>query len=133
MRETHSFFILVLNLDPAAEVLELTRDGHEGDRLLGEQIPKQQEVRSQGLAEHKAVPDVDIDLPAHGAGLNLEPAGVAGDVTVPALHDRRERDPRTDGTLEALEIIVLGLDKSTKYSSDGIILQANYASIEIGI
>ena len=40
-------------------------------------------------------PDVDVDLPAHGAGLDLEPAGVAGHVTVTALHDRRQRDTGT--------------------------------------
>lgn len=40
-------------------------------------------------------PDVDVDLPAHGAGLDLEPAGVAGHVAVAALHDRGQRDAGT--------------------------------------
>ena len=50
----------------------------------------------------RAAPDVDVHLSAHGAGLDLEPAGVAGDVTVPALHDGREGDAGTDGTLQVL-------------------------------
>ena len=40
-------------------------------------------------------PDVDVNLSAHGAGLDLQPTGVAGDVTVSALHDGGKRDSRT--------------------------------------
>ena len=52
------------------------------------------------------LPDIDVYFPAHWTGLDLEPAGVAGDMPVPALHDGGQGDPRTDRALQVLLQVV---------------------------
>ena len=47
-------------------------------------------------------PDIDVHIPTHGAGLDLEAAGIAGDVTIPALHDGGQRDAGTHRTLQTV-------------------------------
>lgn len=83
------FFVLVLNLHSTSVGLKFTRNGHESYCLFSKQIS-----------------DVNIYFSAHGAGLDLEPAGVAGDVPVPALHDGGQGDPRADRTLQVLLQII---------------------------
>ena len=58
------------------------------------------------------LPDIDVYFSAHRTGLDLEPAGVAGDVPVPALHDGGQGDPRTDRTLQVLLQVVREHDGS---------------------
>jgi len=76
-------FLFVLNLHPAAEGSELARYRHKRHRLLRKQIS-----------------DVDVDFSTHGTGLHFDPAWIASDMTISALHYGRKSYSGADGTFK---------------------------------
>lgn len=73
------------------------------------------------LTKHKEhdPPDINVYLPAHGAGLDLEAAGVTRDVTIPALHDGRQRQPGAHRALQVgLEILRQQRDPTRGHEAD---------------
>ena len=95
--------LLVLHHHSAAIGPELAGDAQECHGLLSKQVPEFSfAVVLSTVQMYRSSPDVNVYLPAHGTGLYLQSTGVAGDVTIPALHDRGQGDPGTDRALKIL-------------------------------